>query len=250
MPDSTAGQKVMIEAQGLCKFYGPFAAIRDVTFSIPAGQVVAFLGPNGAGKSTTMKILTGFLAATQGAAKIGGYDVYSQRVEAAKLIGYLPENGPLYPEETPSSLLKYCGAARGLSGGELEARLEYVTKACSLQSVWGKPISKLSKGFRQRVGMAQALLHDPKVLILDEPTAGLDPNQVHGVRELITELGKTKTIMLSTHVLPEVQAMAKRVILVNNGRVVLDGSLADLAGSSGDLEARFRELTTKPAKTA
>lgn len=250
MPDSTAGQKVMIEARGLCKFYGPFAAIRDVSFSIPSGQVVAFLGPNGAGKSTTMKILTGFLAATQGVARIGGFDVYSQRIDAAKLIGYLPENGPLYPEETPSSLLKYCGAARGMSGGDIAARLDYVAKACSLQSVWGKPVSKLSKGFRQRVGMAQALLHDPDVLILDEPTAGLDPNQVHGVRELISELGKTKTILLSTHVLPEVQAMAQRVVLVNNGRVVLDGSLSDLAGNSGDLEARFRELTTRAAKSA
>lgn len=239
----------MIEAQGLCKFYGPFAAIRDVSFSIPTGQVVAFLGPNGAGKSTTMKILTGFLGATSGSARIGGYDVYSQRVDAARMIGYLPENGPLYPEETPASLLNYCGEARGMSRSELSGRLEYVAQACSLASVWGKPISKLSKGFRQRVGMAQALLHDPGVLILDEPTAGLDPNQVHGVRELIHELGKTKTIMLSTHVLPEVEAMASRVILVNNGRVILDGSLADLAGSNGDMEARFRELTA-PAASA
>ena len=246
MPETKTGSKVMIEAQGLCKFYGPFAAIRDVSFSIPAGQVVAFLGPNGAGTSTTMKILTGFLSATSGSARIGGFDVYSQRIDAAQLIGYLPENGPLYPEETPASLLSYCGDVRGMPRGEVAARMEYVATACSLKSVWGKPISKLSKGFRQRVGMAQALLHDPSVLVLDEPTAGLDPNQVHGVRELIGELGKTKTILLSTHVLPEVEAMASRVILVNNGRVVLDGTLKDLGGASGDLEARFRELTTKP----
>jgi ABC-2 type transport system ATP-binding protein len=242
-----ADTESMIEARELCKFYGPFAAIRNVSFSIPKGQVVAFLGPNGAGKSTTMKILTGFLSPTSGSAWIGGFDVYTDRIKAANMIGYLPENGPLYPEESPQSLLKYVGEARGMSSARMAERLGYVAKACNLESVWGKPISKLSKGFRQRVGMAQALLHDPSVLILDEPTAGLDPNQVQGVRDLINESGKTKTILLSTHVLPEVEAMADRVILIGGGRIKLDGTVADLKGSSGDMEARFRELTVSGA---
>jgi ABC-2 type transport system ATP-binding protein len=205
-------QEMMIEAKGLTKHYGPFAAIEDVSFAIPRGQVAAFLGPNGAGKSTTMKILTGYLSATSGTARIGGFDVYSDRIKAADLIGYLPENGPLYLEMTPRGILKYLGEARGLSRGRMQERLDYVAEKCSLKTVWGKPIGKLSRGYRQRVGMAQALLHDPKVLILDEPTSGLDPNQVHGVRDLIRELGQTKTILLSTHILTEVKAVADRVI--------------------------------------
>lgn len=239
--------ETMIEANGLCKYYGPFAAVEHVTFSIPRGQVAAFLGPNGAGKSTTMKILTGFLSATNGSAKIGGFDVYKQRIEAAKLIGYLPENGPLYMEMTPFSLLQYLGEARGLESGTIKQRLEYVADKCDLKGVWKKPIGKLSRGFRQRVGMAQALLHDPQVLILDEPTSGLDPNQVHQVRELITSLGKTKTILLSTHILQEVKAVASRVILIHNGRIVLDGSQQDMEGDKHDMEIRFRQLTRASA---
>lgn len=235
--------KSMIEARGLCKYYGPFAAINDVTFSVPKGQVCAFLGPNGAGKSTTMKILTGFLSPTKGSASIGGFDVYTDRIQAATLIGYLPENGPLYADATPKSLLNFLGAARGMESGKLRERLDYVVDKCSLKSVWGKPVSKLSRGFRQRVGMAQALLHDPSVLILDEPTSGLDPNQVHDVRDLIKSLGETKTILLSTHILQEVRAVANRVILVHNGKVVLDGTVADMEGPEKDMEARFRKLT-------
>ena len=242
---ANADKGSMIEARGLCKFYGPFAAINQVSFSIPKGQVVAFLGPNGAGKSTTMKILTGFMSPTAGTASIGSFDVYSQRIEAAQLIGYLPENGPLYADMTPSSLLKYLGAARGLSGGQLKSRLDFVADKCSLAGVWGKSISKLSRGFRQRVGMAQALLHDPQVLILDEPTSGLDPNQVHDVRELIRSLGQTKTIMLSTHILQEVKAVAKRVILINDGKIVLDGSVEQMEGAEHDMDASFRKLTRR-----
>lgn len=237
----------MIEAQGLCKYYGPFAAIEEVSFSIPRGQVAAFLGPNGAGKSTTMKILTGFLSATKGSARIGGFDVYRDRLEAAKLIGYLPENGPLYLEMTPAGLLEYFGNARGMAPATLKDRLNYVAQKCSLTHVWGKPIGKLSRGFRQRVGMAQALLHDPQVLILDEPTSGLDPNQVHDVRELIRGLGQTKTILLSTHILQEVRAVASRVILVNEGRVVLDGDIKDMEGPTHDMDAQFRKLTRRAA---
>lgn len=237
----------MIEAQGLCKHYGPFAAIEDVSFTIPRGQVAAFLGPNGAGKSTTMKILTGFLSATSGTARIGGFDVYKERIKAADLIGYLPENGPLYLEMTPGSLLAYLGEARGLDPARLKQRLEYVAEKCSLKGVWGKAIGKLSRGFRQRVGMAQSLLHDPQVLILDEPTSGLDPNQVHDVRELIRSLGQTKTILLSTHILQEVKAVASRVILINDGRIVFDGSAADMEGPAHDMDSRFRQLTRRVA---
>ncbi|MFO0917853.1 MAG: ATP-binding cassette domain-containing protein [Planctomycetaceae bacterium] len=222
----------MIEAVGLSKFYGPFAATRNVSFSVPKGQVAAFLGPNGAGKSTTMKLLTGFLSPSEGTAKIGGFNMADHRLEAAKILGYLPENGPLYTEMTPESILKFIGEARGLEGKSLRDRMEYVATKCSLRGVWGKPISKLSKGYRQRVGMAQALLHDPQVLILDEPTSGLDPNQTHEVRDLIRSLGKTKTILLSTHILQEVKAVCNRVILINEGRLVFDGSVDEMEGSS------------------
>lgn len=236
-------KQAMIEARGLCKYYGEFAAIQDVTFSVPRGEVCAFLGPNGAGKSTTMKLLTGYLSPSKGSAYIGGHDVYAERIQAATLIGYLPENGPLYPEMTPESILNYLGEARGMSGEKLKQRLEYVATTCSLKQVWGKPISKLSRGYKQRVGMAQALLHDPEVLILDEPTSGLDPNQVHDVRDLIASLSKTKTILLSTHILQEVKAMCSRVIVVNNGRLVFDGTVDQMERTGVDMETRFRQLT-------
>src|SRR5690606_23417783 len=247
--DASHSGAAMIEADGLSKFYGQFAATRDVTFSIPKGQVAAFLGPNGAGKSTTMKLLTGFLSPTEGTARIGGHDVQTDRIAAAKLIGYLPENGSMYNEMTPQSLLKYMGEARGISGGELRQRMEFVAEKCSLKSVWGKTVSKLSRGYRQRVGMAQALLHDPEVLILDEPTSGLDPNQTFQARELIRGLGETKTILLSTHILSEVQAVCSRVTLINDGRIVLEGTVDDMA-AGGNVEARFRELTGGPKEAA
>jgi ABC-2 type transport system ATP-binding protein len=234
---------VMIEARGLSKFYGPFAAARDVTFSVPKGEVVAFLGPNGAGKSTTMKMLTGFLTPTEGEARIGGFDVSNERLEATKLIGYLPENGPLYHEMTPKSLLEYLGQARGLSGPYLQSRMEFVADKCSLQAVWNKTIGKLSRGYKQRVGMAQALLHDPEVLILDEPTSGLDPNQVHEVRDLIHGLAKHKTILLSTHILREVEVCCSHVVLINAGRIVFKGTVDEMRARGKDMEASFRELT-------
>ena len=233
----------MIEALGLSKFYATFAATQNVSFSVPKGQVCAFLGPNGAGKSTTMKMLTGFLAPSEGSARIGGHDVTTDRLAAAKLLGYLPENGPLYLEMTPSSLLRFMGEIRGMPETLLRDRLEYVSQQCSLRTVWGKPIGKLSKGFRQRVGMAQALLHDPQVLILDEPTSGLDPNQTHDVRLLIEKLSQTKTILLSTHILQEVKAVCGRVILINEGRIVFDGPTAEMESQGTSMDARFRTLT-------
>jgi ABC-2 type transport system ATP-binding protein len=233
----------MIEAAGLSKYYGNFAACRDVTFAINKGEVAAFLGPNGAGKSTTMKLLTGYLAPSTGGARIAGFNMATERLLGAERLGYLPENGPLYPDMSPRSLLTFFGNARGLSGMELRRRIESVIGICHLEAVIGKPIGKLSKGYRQRVGMAQALLHDPDVLILDEPTAGLDPNQIREVRRLIRELGETKTILLSTHILQEVEAMCNRVLFINEGRIVFDGTPQDLAEDKHNLDERFHELS-------
>ncbi len=238
---------LMIEAHDLCKQFGSFLAVRDVSFSIPRGEVVAFLGPNGAGKSTTMRLLTGFVAPTSGSAKIAGLDVQSDRIGVARLIGYLPENGPLYPDMTPIGLLKFFGAARGLDRKLLPGRLDAVLSQCSLESVAHKPIGKLSKGYRQRVSMAQALLHDPEVLILDEPTSGLDPNQIRGVRKLIRELGKSKTVLVSTHILQEVEPIAGRVLFIHDGRIVFDGKPAEMLKGGKTLEDRFHSLTAQPA---
>lgn len=233
--------KIMIEAKGLSKFYGPFVAIKDVSFAIPEGQIVSFLGPNGAGKSTTMKILTGYLAPSEGTAHIAGYDVGSHRLEASRRLGYLPENGPLYNDMTPSELLHFFGEARGL-GDSLEERVAVVSEQCAIREVLEKPIGKLSRGYRQRVGLAQALLHDPDVLVMDEPTAGLDPNQIRDFRENIRVLGMRKTILISTHILQEVDAVADRLLLVDNGRLLFDGAPAELK-EDGSLEKPFYRLT-------
>ena len=234
--------ETMIETIGLDKFYGPFAAVRDVTFSVPKKQVCGFLGPNGAGKSTTMKLLTGFIAPTAGTVKIAGFDMESHRIRGSRFIGYLPENGPLYEEMTPKGALKYLGRARGLSSSKRASRMEFVAEKCDLAEVWNKPISKLSRGFRQRVGMAQALLHDPEVLILDEPTSGLDPNQLVGIRRLIKELGETKTVLLSTHILQEVEILCERVVLIDEGKIVFAGDRNDM-GSREAMENKFHSLT-------
>jgi ABC-2 type transport system ATP-binding protein len=233
----------MIEAIGLSKFYRDFAAIRDVSFSIPAGQVVAFLGPNGAGKSTTMKILTGYLAPSAGTARIAGLDVVRDRLRAAERVGYLPENGPLYPEMTPLALLRFFGQARGLSGARLKARIDDVVQRCALEAVIEKSIRKLSKGYKQRVGMAQVLLHEPDVLIMDEPTSGLDPNQIREVRRTIREMAANRTIMLSTHILQEVEAVADRVILIHRGRIVFDGTPGEMQKGHATLDDAFHALT-------
>jgi ABC-2 type transport system ATP-binding protein len=237
---------VMIEADGLCKQFGSFLAVRDVSFNIPKGQVVAFLGPNGAGKTTTMRLLTGFVAPTHGTARIAGIDVQADRIAAAENLGYLPENGPLYLDMTPMALLRFFGEARGLSQARLKERIDAVISQCSLDSVAHKPIGKLSKGYRQRVSMAQALLHDPDVLIMDEPTSGLDPNQIRGVRQLIRDLGRSKTVMVSTHILQEVEPVADRVLFIHDGKIVFDGTPAELAKKNGNLEQAFHELTAQP----
>ena len=241
--DRDATRDSMIEADGLCKYYGSFIATEDVTFSVPRGQIVAFLGPNGAGKSTTMKMLTGYLAPSAGIARIAGYNMSTDRLAGATRLGYLPENGPLYPDMTPRSLLEFFADARGLKGARRAERVDAVVDQCELGSVIGKAIGKLSKGYRQRVGMAQVLLHEPDVLILDEPTSGLDPNQIRGVRETIRRLGERKTILLSTHILQEVEALADRVILISEGRLRFDGTPLELRSGGRGLDERFHELT-------
>lgn len=233
----------MIEAQGLSKYYGDFAAIKDISFQVHQGEVVAFLGPNGAGKSTTMKLLTGYLAPSVGTSRIAGHDMSSDRLAGSARLGYLPENGPLYPDMTPRALLSFFADARGMSRRRKRERIDAVVELCSLGSVIGKPIGKLSRGYRQRAGMAQVLLHEPDVLILDEPTAGLDPNQIHEVRETIRKLGRSKTILLSTHILQEVEAMAGRVLFINEGRLTFDGTIGDFTKGGRPLDERFRELT-------
>lgn len=243
-----ASRPVTIRAEGLSKVYGDFVALHDVSFSVRKGTIAAFLGPNGAGKSTTMKILTGYLAPTAGRARMLGLDPGQpeQRHELAQKLGYLPENGPLYADMTPHELFEFVGQIRGVAN--LAAAIERVVGQCALESVLHKPVRKLSKGFRQRVGMANALLHDPEVLILDEPTSGLDPLQIREVRGLIRKLGESKTVLLSTHILQEVEAVADEVIVVAEGRVAFSGTLADLK-SERSLEERFYELAAeKPTK--
>ena len=235
----------MIEARGLSKFYGDFAAVRDMSYTIQKGEIVAFLGPNGAGKSTTMKMLTGYLSASEGSALIAGFDMSKQRLEGSRQLGYLPESGPLYPDMTPAEMLHFFGEARGLRDKELKSAVADAVEAVQLQSVYHKPIGKLSKGFRQRVGMSQALLHKPDVLIMDEPTSGLDPNQTDQIRDVILEWGKDRTILLSTHILQEVEAMASRVIIVNEGQKVADGPLSEFQVDGKSLADEFRRLTKR-----
>ena len=234
--------KPMIEASGLSKYYGPFIAVEDISFTIPEGQVVAFLGPNGAGKTTMMRMLTGYLAPSSGSATVAGFDVRRARIEASRRLGYLPENGPLYPDMTPLELLRFFGEAREIDRSTLRDRIDTVIQSCALELVIEKPIGKLSKGLKQRVGLAQVLLHDPDVLIMDEPTAGLDPNQIRQFRDNIRKLGRTKTLLISTHILHEAEATADRVLLVNSGRLVFDGTLDELE-ENGSLEEPFYRLT-------
>ena len=233
----------MIEAQNLTKIYGKFAAIQDVSFSIPKGEVVAFIGPNGAGKTTTMRILSGYLAPTSGTVKICGLEIDKSKLEISRLLGYLPENGPLYEDMTPREILAFLGEARGLSPLKVQERIDVVYELCSLEGLMDKPVYKLSKGNRQRVGMAQALLHEPEVLIMDKTTSGLDPNQIVAVRNTLREFGQDKTILISTHILQEVEAIADRVIFINEGRIVFDGSFEKVHQIGNNLEEFFCQLT-------
>jgi ABC-2 type transport system ATP-binding protein len=223
----------MIEIKNLTKKYNEVTAINNLTFNIESGSIIGFLGPNGAGKSTTMRILSGFLPPTAGNAIIEGIDVGANPFEVKKLVGYLPEDNPLYSDMTPLEYLEFCGRLRNMEYNHLKNRIKEVVDICGLSEVVVKPIAALSKGYRQRVGIAQAVLHDPPVLIMDEPTSGLDPNQIHEIRDLIMSLKGQKSIILSTHIMQEVQAVCQRVIIVNRGTIVADGTQEELASSSG-----------------
>ncbi len=231
----------MIKVENLKKVYGEITAVDDISFEVSKGEIVGFLGPNGAGKTTTMKILTCFIGATSGHASIAGFDVEKSSFDVRSRVGYLPENAPLYTDMDVISFLKFTAEIRQINKSVLNTRLDYITSTCGLKSVIRRPIAQLSKGFRQRVGLAQAMLHNPEVLILDEPTSGLDPNQIVEIRELIKNLGKEKTVILSTHILPEVEATCGRAIIINEGKIVAKGTLAELSSHSQEIiVARIR----------
>jgi ABC-2 type transport system ATP-binding protein len=218
---------VMIEVENLTKDYGPVRAVDRVTFTVRKGEVLGFLGPNGAGKSTTMKILTCFLAPTGGSVKVAGLDVFEDSLEVRRKVGYLPEDTPIYRDMTVLEFLEFVAEIRGMKARR-QARIKEIGGRCGLGDVAGKLIGELSKGYRQRVGLAQAMLHDPDILILDEPTSGLDPNQIVEIRQLIKEVGREKTVILSTHILPEVQATCSRILIIGRGKVVADGTPDEL----------------------
>ena len=226
--------RIMIEVKNLTKVYGPKRAVDNISFDVPSGEVLGFLGPNGAGKSTTMKIITCFISPSSGEVLVGGKPVLEQSLAVREQVGYLPEDTPLYPDLTPLEFLEFVAAMRQVEPGQRQDRIRRVADVCGLYGVLGQPISELSKGFRQRVGLAQAMVHDPPILILDEPTSGLDPNQIVEIRELIKEIGKQKTVVLSTHILPEVQATCGRVIIIADGKMVADGSPHELAHRDSD----------------
>lgn len=218
----------MIEVKNLTKEFGSVVAVNNISFNVEAGQIVGFLGPNGAGKSTTLRILTCFIPATRGSAKVAGYDVFNDSMQVRQLIGYLPEGNPLYPEMRVREYLNFRGKLRGMDRNSRNTAIERVTNQCWLGDFINRPIGQLSKGMKQRVGLADALLHNPKVLVLDEPTIGLDPNQIRETRKLITELGKQHTIILSSHILTEVEAVCQRAVIIAGGRVQASGTINEI----------------------
>jgi len=233
-----------IKIQNLTKVYGQQKALNNIGFEISKGEIVGFLGPNGAGKSTTMKILSGYLKPTGGTATLNGVDVDTESKEIKKHIGYLPEHNPLYLDMYVEEFLNFVGSLYGFSKSQLKERTEEIIKKVGLGPEKHKKIAQLSKGYRQRVGLAQALIHNPDVLILDEPTTGLDPNQLVEIRELIKQVGKDKTVILSTHIMQEVEAICDRVIIINHGEIVADAALSEIKKEGNSLEAIFRKLTS------
>src|SRR5690554_282960 len=221
----------MIRIENLTKYYGSVRAVNKINFQVGEGEILGFLGPNGAGKSTTLKVLTCYLTPTEGNVFVDNYNIYEHQTEIRDMIGYLPENNPLYLDMTVYDYLRFIGRLRGLDQTTFNKNLRNVIDKCGLTGVVSKPIHTLSKGYRQRVGLAQAILHDPKILILDEPTAGLDPNQIVEIRDLIKELGREKTLILSSHILQEVQAVCNRIVIINKGDIVADGTLDKLKAS-------------------
>ena len=232
-----------IAVNNITKEYGSQKAVDSINFEIKTGEIVGFLGPNGAGKSTTMKILTGYVKATSGSATVNGFDVYSQTMKARASVGYLPEHNPLYPDMYVIEFLQFIGRLNRLKGLLLKERIAEMLHLCGLEREQHKKIGQLSKGYRQRVGLAQAFIHQPSVLILDEPTTGLDPNQLAEIRELIRTLGQNKTVLFSTHIMQEVEALCERVIIINRGKVVADDLLQNLKTGNESLESIFKRLT-------
>ncbi len=223
----------MIEVKNLTKMYGTFVAIKNVSFQARKGQILGFLGPNGAGKTTTMRIISGYMPATAGTVLVDDLDIFSQSLQARRRIGYLPENPPLYNEMRVEAYLRFAGKLRGIARGDIDGAVDHVVDVCGLKEVATRICGQLSKGYRQRVGLAGAIIHDPQVLILDEPTIGLDPRQIRDIRALIRDLGANRTIVLSTHILPEVSQICDKVVIINEGHVVLEESLDQLpAGTS------------------
>jgi len=240
----------VIRVQNLCKSFGEIQAVRDVSFEVEKGEILGFLGPNGAGKTTTMRILACYIPSTSGTATVDGYDTFEHSLEVRRRIGYLPENPPLYREMTVISFLRFCGRLRGLKGPRCEERLDYVLERCGLGEVAGRMVGNLSKGYRQRVGLAQALIHDPPALILDEPTIGLDPSQIVEIRSLIRELGRDRTVILSTHILPEVQALCQRAIIIHRGRLAAIDTLEALGAGEEDAARVHLAVAAEGARAA
>ncbi|MBI2836500.1 MAG: ATP-binding cassette domain-containing protein [Chloroflexi bacterium] len=238
----------MIKVKNLTKYYGKRLAVDDISFNIDKGEIVGFLGPNGAGKTTTMRILTGFLMPTLGSAEVAGFDMMNHALEAKRRIGYLPEAVPLYTDMTVRGYLDFVGRLRGLSDEKVKSRIDDVVEICHLEEYVDIIAGKLSKGFRQRVGVAQAIIHEPEVLILDEPTIGIDPIQVAQTRQLIRELGKSHTILLSTHILPEVSMTCQRVIIINQGKIVAEDKIENLSAMVSGVRRVRLEVSGPPEK--
>lgn len=236
----------MIDIKNISMNYGSTVALDNVSFSVGDKGILGLLGPNGAGKSTLMKILTTFICPSQGTAEIGGHDILSEPLQVREMVGYLPENVPLYMDMRVDDYFHFVGRARGITGPALEKRFKWIREACGIASVWKHGMGELSKGYRQRVGLGQALIHDPRVLILDEPTSGLDPLQIIGIRRLVKELAKEKTIIFSTHILKEAEVLADRIVIINEGRVISQGSREELAEAA--MKYRCHILTVKDEK--
>jgi ABC-2 type transport system ATP-binding protein len=237
----------VIEVQHLTKRYGPFTAVQDVSFRVERGEILGFLGPNGAGKTTTMRILTGYMPATEGKAIVAGFDVFDQPIEAKRRTGYLPETPPLYPDMSVLEYLQFVAKVKGVPAGERRQRIQAVMERTRIADMANRLCAKLSKGYRQRVGLAQALIHNPDVLILDEPTAGLDPKQIIETRQLIKELAGDHTIILSTHILPEVSQTCQRVVIINKGRVVAVDTPDNLTARLRGSETMYLQVDTMGA---
>lgn len=233
-----------IKVQNLSKVYGTQRAVDNISFEVNKGEIIGFLGPNGAGKSTTMKILTGYIPATEGTAEVNGFDVKTNPMKVKAIIGYLPEHNPLYLDMYVKEFLDFAGSLYGLKGRTLQIKIDETIERVGLGLEKHKKIGQLSKGYRQRMGLAQALIHNPDVLILDEPTTGLDPNQLVEIRDLIKNVGKDKTVIFSTHIMQEVEAICDRVVIINRGKIVADGTLSELKKGGKGIEEVFRELTT------